>query len=175
MPKKRLIFFIFPLDLCYCVVIVELSGIVLCGTPLKQPTKKVNMRYLLYLSLLISISGCTESGKKADYRLLSVKQAKSVIAQYKIAAPVDFKWDKKPFTDGQTIYISLPWAAKFGLSNVLGPILQHEQNHIYGYDHCDQPKCLMYYEYGTYSVKKMCDQCQRSLTSQFWLTKALKQ
>ncbi len=134
------------------------------------------MRYLLYLSLLISISGCTESGKKADYRLLSVKQGKAIVVQYNIAAPVEWHSPRKgPYTNGEKIFIPLPWLREHGLSGQLPCILQHEQNHIYGYKHCDRPKCLMYESYGTYGVKKLCEKCKQSTTTQTWLTKALKQ
>ena len=124
------------------------------------------MLIMIFVVMLL-FAGC------ADSRRLTVDEGKAVAIRYGITAPVVWKelGGKTLATqDGYIIYCDIKKVARCGLSDRLGELLLHEQYHIQVYDHCKNPKCLMYFEYNTHGIKKLCGRCKKP-TTQDWMKK----
>ncbi len=119
------------------------------------------MKYPPIIIITLLLTGCTHQ--------LTERQADVIAAKYGIKAPIVWVSERdNPWQDGYVIYCDLRWVASYGLSNRLGELLLHEEHHINGYDHCKNPKCLMYFSYNTHGVKKLCGKCGRKTTAD-WL------
>lgn len=121
---------------------------------------------MLIMSVL-SFAGCGGSQRLTD------EQADAIVARYRITAPVRWYSDQvHPWANEGVIYVDLDWIRKHGLSNCLGQLLTHEQNHIKGYRHCKSRKCIMYFQTGIFGTVpgKMCDSCENP-TVLAWIRK----